>query len=270
MNKSIEQRIKQKLKNIEAKEGIPFNRLLDTLFLERILVRLSKSKHRDSLVFKGGMCLSQFLDLKRITSDIDFLLTNLSASINDMKTILEDVIKTPVNDGFTFTNAEVQQLSLANKKYPGYRLTVLGSLGQVKLKSQIDIGVGDKVYPKDLKVDLLKSNGALFEESITLLAYPPEYIFSEKYEAIIHLKEINGRMKDYFDCYQLIQAGKVDIELVRKAIADTFSTRGTVYCLIPEEYAEVHKARWAGFLRKEKLEFVELGDVIKVINSYLS
>ncbi len=45
----------------------------------------------------------------------------------------------------------------------------------------------------------MNDKGALFEEGITLSAYPPEYIFSEKLEAIIYLDEANSRMKDFHD-----------------------------------------------------------------------
>ena len=43
-------------------------------FLERILVRVSRSKYRDQLVLKGGLCLSKFVKIERATKDIDFLL----------------------------------------------------------------------------------------------------------------------------------------------------------------------------------------------------
>ena len=76
MSKATEQSVKHKLKNISKALKIPFNPLLDTLFLERFLVRIEKSAYSDKLVFKGGMCLAQFLNLGRETKDIDFLLTS--------------------------------------------------------------------------------------------------------------------------------------------------------------------------------------------------
>lgn len=54
MNQAIEQSIKAKLKQIEEESGIKFNRLLDTLFLERILARIGKSNYKTKLIFKGG------------------------------------------------------------------------------------------------------------------------------------------------------------------------------------------------------------------------
>lgn len=40
-DKEIEQKVKAKLKKISKDEGIIFNNLLETLFLERVLARIS-------------------------------------------------------------------------------------------------------------------------------------------------------------------------------------------------------------------------------------
>jgi len=53
MSKAIEQGIKEKLKVISKKESLPFNQLLETLFLERFLVRIGKSKYNENLIFKS-------------------------------------------------------------------------------------------------------------------------------------------------------------------------------------------------------------------------
>lgn len=58
MSNATEQRIKQKLKDIAKTRYVPFNRLLETLFLERILVRIGKSKYRENLIFKDWKQLS--------------------------------------------------------------------------------------------------------------------------------------------------------------------------------------------------------------------
>lgn len=71
-DKGTLQKVKAKLKKISKDEGIIFNNLLETLFLERVLARISKSKYREKLIFKGGMCLSQIINLKRGTKDMIF------------------------------------------------------------------------------------------------------------------------------------------------------------------------------------------------------
>ena len=80
MSKAKEQSIKEKLKNKSRKEAIAFNTLLETFFLERFMARISKSKFKENLIFKGGMCLAQYLSLGRETRDLDFLLHKIDSS----------------------------------------------------------------------------------------------------------------------------------------------------------------------------------------------
>lgn len=269
MSKAIEQSVKHKLKTIENSTGVTFNRLLETLFLERILVRISKSIHKDKLIFKGGMCLAQFLNLGRGTKDIDFLLKGLTANEISISEIFDDVSKIDCNDGFVFSNFKISQLSLENKKYPGYRISMEGSLGQIKNKSTIDLGVGDIVRPRFVEIELLKEKDSLFEDSIELNAYPPEFIFSEKLEAIIYLDEINGRMKDFYDCYMMVENNILDKSEAALAVRDTFKTRGTELGLIPERLAIAHDSRWKAFVKKENLSKIEIHTTILTINNFL-
>ena len=132
MSKATEQRIKQKLKDIAKTKNISFNRLLETLFLERILVRISKSKYRDNLIFKGGMCLSHFLELGRSTKDIDFVLKKLDGNESTIKSLITDIANQDVMDDFNFSDVRIKQLSLSHKKYPGYRVSITGQVGQIK------------------------------------------------------------------------------------------------------------------------------------------
>lgn len=67
-----------------------------------------------------------------------------------LRLFLMKIMRLDVKDGFQFDPVEVSQLSLENKKYPGFRLTIIGHLGQVKNKSTIDIGVGDVVRASPL------------------------------------------------------------------------------------------------------------------------
>ena len=269
MSKTIEQSTKQKLKNMERTKGIPFNRLLDTLFLERVLARVANSNYKEKLIFKGGLCLSQFLDLGRGTKDIDFLINELDENEASLDIIFNDISKINLNDGFNFSNTSVSQLSLTDKKFPGFRITIEGSLGKITNKVQIDVGVGDIVRPKTLDVVLLKDKESLFEDSVELVGYTVEYIFSEKLEAIIDLGNINSRMKDFYDCYKMIQENVLDPTLVKLAIEATFKTRQSTVGLIPIGLILGLEKRWNGFLRKEIKTNIKFKDVVNEINSYL-
>lgn len=268
MNKATEQSIKQKLKNISKETKVPFNNLLDTLFLERFLVRISKSKYAENLIFKGGMCLAQMIDLGRETKDIDFLLTKIKGNLETIKNIVEEISATDIEDGFLFSSIEVSELSIEHKKYPGFRILVQGKLGQIKNRVSIDIGVGDVVRPKALDVELMNSRGPIFEDSINLKSYPPEYIFSEKLEAILYLGDLNSRMKDFYDCYCLIQEGVLDKKKLKIAIKETFENRGTEFSLISEP-TESFTLKWNSFSRKNRVEGLKLETVISEINKFI-
>ena len=120
MSKSTEQSIKHKLKGISKRLNIPFNTLLEMLFLERFLVRIGKSVYADKLIFKGGMCLAQFLDLGRKTKDIDFLFTQVKNNLEKIKKIMEDIASIDVADNFIFSKVKVSQLPFEHKQYPSF------------------------------------------------------------------------------------------------------------------------------------------------------
>lgn len=264
MSKAIEQSIKQKLKSISIELKIPFNSLLDTLFLERFLVRISRSKYADKLIFKGGMCLAQIIELGRETRDIDFLIMQVNSNNKTIKVMLEEISNIDIGDSFKFSSVNVGELSIEHKKYPGYRVTVQGTLGQIRNNVSIDIGVGDMVRPKSLLIELMNAKGPLFEETINLKSYPPEYIFSEKLEAILHLGELNSRMKDFYDCFRLIQENVLNIKDLKLAITETFRNRETDFRLIPES-TEEFKVKWNSFIKKNSIQ-LELSEVIREIN----
>ena len=268
MSRATEQMVKDHLKKLSKETQLPFNQLLDTLFLERFLVRVGRSKFKDNLVFKGGMCLGQYLDLGRETRDIDFLILKLDISKEKVLDVFNEISLIDTGDEFVFDKAQIDSLSLEHKKYPGYRVQILGHLGKMQVPIQIDVGVGDVVRPKVLELELIHEKKPLFNDSINLNAYPPEYIFSEKLEAILYLRDINGRMKDFYDCWRIINDKKINISGFKKAIEDTFANRGTEFEFVNEDVTEL-QVRWNSFTRKNLFKDLDLLVVVKDINSFL-
>ena len=269
MSKATEQSIKHKLKDISKTLKIPFNSLLETLFLERFLVRIGKSTYTDKLIFKGGMCLAQFLNLGRKTKDIDFLLTQIKNNLKIIKKMMKEIASIDAGDDFIFSNIEVSLLPFEHKKHSSYRVSIQGQLGQIKNKVSIDIGGGDIVDFKSLEIKLMKSKEPLFEKSVRLNSYIPEYIFSEKLEAILQLGETNSRMKDFYDCYRLIDENIMDKSLLKAAIHKTMKNRNTDLRAIPKPTEQL-KIRWESFLKRNKISDLKLSVVIFKINEMIS
>ena len=117
-------------------------------------------------------------------------------------------------------------------------------------------------------MELLNAKARLFEENISLQAYPPEYIFSEKLEAILHHGDLGSRMKDYYDCFKMIQATILDEKLLKEALVETTSNRGTELKTVPENI-EPFSDLWSNFVKANNFGDLDMNEVIKTINSIL-
>lgn len=112
----------------------------------------------------------------------------------------------------------------ANDEYAGVRVALPAGCGPARLKLQLDLGVGDAVWPKPQ----LCSYPSLLEfPSPSILAYPPEAVIAEKLEAMVVLGERNSRIKDFFDLCHLANRFEFDRATLTEAIRRTFSRRGT-------------------------------------------
>lgn len=89
-------------------------------------------------------------------------------------------------------------------------------------------------------------------------------------EAIIYLGEINGRMKDYFDCYRMIDENLLSPKLLKIAINETFVERQTTIEIILDELKKTQQSRWTAFVRKENISNLKIEQVIDTINLYLT
>jgi predicted nucleotidyltransferase component of viral defense system len=186
------------------------------------------------------------------TRDLDFLIRDLDASIEDIQKYLTEVSNHQLADGFNFENLEVGPLPHVHMKYPGYQISVMGRLGNTKTKVFIDVGVGDAVKPTEITITLLATDKSpLFEKEIHLWAYPVESIFAEKLETAIARAEQNSRMKDYHDLLLLVRGNVIDKRKVKVAINDTFQNRGTLIqkLLIPKDQMDSIQKYWTIYLR---------------------
>lgn len=271
MSQAKEQSIKERIKTIAQKQGRTFNDVWQEVVLERWLSRLAKSKYRKNFIFKGAMCLIRYIDLQRETRDLDFLIKDLQASIEDVRKYLSEVSSLSLEDGFSFDTLEVSLLAHTHMQYPGYAGSVVAHLGKTKTKLFIDVGVGDPVKPTEITMRLLATEKSpLFEKDIELWAYPVEAIFAEKLETAVSRSDQNSRMKDYHDLLSIIRTGVADMVVVKDAIAETFSNRGTELRLIQieESLIEITQNYWNFYLRAlpEETKRDLSGDFRKVID----
>lgn len=228
MNTSIEQSFKSRIRTLAREKRIDTAQLWQNLVLERFLVRLSQSKYASHFILKGGVLLAHYVQLNRYTQDLDFLIRRLSNEISDLEKILDDVIQTPIDDGFTFSNLKVNTLAHPHMEYAGVRATMWSSFGRTKFQVKVDLGFGDLIVPTTVFFPLIKGKKeALFENEIEVFCYPKEFIFAEKLETIVYRNTDNSRMKDFHDLYILIETDKLEPEETAKVVKSVFEHRKT-------------------------------------------
>lgn len=141
---------------------------------------------------------------------------------------IEAICRTEVDmDGIEFDLSSVRSESVRlEDQYAWMRFKILVRCGSARVTFQLDIGVGDSVWPEPKLQDY---PSLLDFPSPLILAYPPESVVAEKFESIVVLGERNSRIKDYYDLYHLAGNFWFRREALVEAIKRTFAKRGTLY-----------------------------------------
>jgi hypothetical protein len=125
-------------------------------------------------------------------------------------------------------------------------------MDNVRLKIQIDFGVGDVMVPGPRMIEYPVFLGG---DTISLLAYPIESSIAEKLQAMVALGNANSRMKDFYDVWICAKHLDFKADALLKAIDATFKNRETpvpaddVDALTPA-FVEKHRVQWNAFVRK--------------------
>lgn len=157
-----ENALKERLKFIANERQLTFNEVWKTLLLERFLARLFQSDYRDKFIFKGGLLLAHYIELGRETIDVDFLLRKLKIDSANYKQLFNEIVSVPIEDGFSFSVANMESLVQPHMKYAGYRISLAAKFSGMKDRMQVDLGVGDIVEPELKRLELLPTKASLY------------------------------------------------------------------------------------------------------------
>ena len=270
---NVAQSVHQRLLTRAKSEGRPFNELLQHYAIERFLYRLGRSEHAEKLLLKGALLLRVWkIPMARPTMDIDVL--GRTAGTQDALTaILRDFMAAKVDDdGMAYDpdSLTTENITL-DADYPGWRIRFRASLGNARVAMQVDVGIGDIVYPSPIWIDYPV---LLDQPAPHLLAYTPENAIAEKYQAIVELDLPNSRMKDFHDVWTLARNLEFDGRLLSEAIRRTFERRetklpeSTPTAFTPEFFEDRTKQTlWRAFLSKglptnQEVPLVQVTNVI--------
>lgn len=212
--------------NLARARGDDYQTLLGLYALERFLHRVGRDPAREQFVLKGAMLLRVWTEQPyRMTRDLD-LLRRGDGAISAIQADVRRICRVDVEpDGVAF---EPKGLSVepirAEDDYVGTRIVLPARCGSARLRLQIDIGVGDSVWPPPEMCDyppLLEFPPA------RILMYPREAVIGEKLEAMLVHGPRNSRIKDFFDLHHLASRFEFDRATLVESVRRTLAARST-------------------------------------------
>ena len=244
---------------------------------ERLLYRLSASRHVDRFVLKGAFLLVVWLgEAVRPTRDVDLLgFGNLPAEA--LREIFREICSLEVEpDGLVFPETELRIAPIRRgDAFGGQRLVLWALLGRARFRVQIDVAVGTMVTPPP---EWVTYPTLLDLPSPRLRAYRPETSIAEKLHAMVDHGAQNSRLRDYFDLVTLARRERFDGRVLVDALRDTFQSRDTrIPAGLPlgltRAFAEIEgkRAQWRSFLTRSRLpvDWAELETVIDEVAEFL-
>ena len=178
-------------------------------------------------------------------------------------------------DGVSFDAGSIKiEPITVEKKYPGTRFYFTAHMDTIAYNMSVDIGFGDVVIPHPTTIDF----PLLLPDipSVNIQAYSLETVIAEKFHTMIDRDVLNSRMKDFFDCYQLLTKRNLNDDALYDAIEATFDNRGLAYNpdlqLFTDSFATdgARISCWKAFLRKiQWKEALDFDTVMKAIRDRL-
>jgi predicted nucleotidyltransferase component of viral defense system len=275
--KNLAASVKARLLALAERRGESFNLLIVRFGIERLLYRLSRSRHADKFLLKGAMLFALWDEkAPRPTRDVDFLAFG-PTELNEIAEVFREIVETPVpEDGLVFQANSVQVERIREAEaYGGVRVRLLALLGKGKVLLQVDLASGDVVTPAP-ETSIFP---ALLEfPAPHIRSYPIYTVVAEKLEAMVKLGITNTRMKDFYDLWFLSQRFDFEGAVLHKAIHATFVRRQTVLTdklpvpLTDAFATDVAKqTQWIAFLRRNGLSgpSLQFADMIISIRRFV-
>lgn len=137
---------------------------------------------------------------------------------------------------------------------------------------QIDVGFGDVVYPQAQKSELPPM---LEFPPPKLLCYTRESAIAEKFQAMVNLKELNSRMKDFYDIWILSRQFDFEGDKLAEAVRLTFNNRETDFPdavdAFDEKFINSKQLQWSAFHRQLGQDFVpsSFSEIVESVRQFL-
>lgn len=190
--------IHQRLLNLDPSRTYDFTPVLRRYAFERWLYRLGQSVYSAKFIVKGAMLFVFWTsDIPRKTMDLDLLgVGNLTENQIRRSFVNIGCLKCEA-DGLHFDMKSMALEPIRNEAdFQGIRANFSGHLGNIRIPLQVDIGIGDRIWPAPETIIFPTLLGL---PAPRVRAYRKETSIAEKFDAMLKLGAVNSRMKDFYD-----------------------------------------------------------------------
>lgn len=226
--------------------------------VERFLHRLSRSRHAENFVLKGGILMfSETAAFDRPTEDIDAHSDRALTGAEAIAVVDEVASMEPqdAEDGLVFDVGALRAQTIVEAHVPGLRISCPVRLAHVlpkqsDLRLKIDLAWGDRIpAPRQATIrSVIKGF-----EPVRMSVYPWEQVLAEKLHALARHGVETTRMKDFYDLWVLSgRPDLIDAEVAAIAIRDTFESWRSPPLTdeieaLTQWFAEARDGDWARF-----------------------
>jgi hypothetical protein len=250
--------------------GRPTDELIQLYALECFLDRLTHSAFADNLILKGGVLLAA-LNARRPTRDIDLAARSLRNTEAEVLTLVQTIAGIPIDDGVAFDpDRATAEIIRDEDEYSGIRVTLGGTLSRALVRLHVDVNVGDPIWPEPQRVSLPRLLDGLLE----VRGYPLEMVVAEKLSTAIARGTANTRWRDFVDLHVLAQRHGMHGDTLRVSLLRVAEHRAITLSALKSSltgYADIAQARWAAWIRKQRLEStvpMEFSAVLEYVTAF--
>ncbi|WP_052767532.1 MULTISPECIES: nucleotidyl transferase AbiEii/AbiGii toxin family protein [Lacticaseibacillus] len=236
------QQFKAKVRNLARQNHIDPQLLMQEVVLDEIVYRISRSRYRDNLILKGGFLIASMLGVDtRSTRDIDTSIKGLPVTKDEVFKVFSEIADmNDLDSDIAIQIIKINEIRAA-ADYAGFRIQVLAKIFASEIVTKIDVSTGDVITPREISWH----HRTIFnDQDITIMAYNVETILSEKLESLVARKDLNTRLKDYYDLYLFdkVQIQNIDFATLKSALWATAKLRGTE-TLLPNYISTIESLR---------------------------
>lgn len=242
MVKNPSESLLAKLKNMAREQGVTIEMAMRRYAHERLLFLMQSTGRSEEFCLKGGVLLGALLgEAFRPTEDLDFNGMDAGMSVSHLEETLKEVCSLhDGSDGLSFDLDSMKVLKDRDGVVPGGKVFMIARIGKTRIPLRIDVGYGNAVTPGTVKLRMESILPSLIPP-MTVNAYPLETTVAEKLHAMHRHGELNTRIKDYFDLWQLSLRFPFEGRVMAEAVSNTFVQHGDE---VPEDWPALGEGFW--------------------------